>query len=57
MNLYAEFDLSDAFMKLYDINHPEYMFGPGDKFVSYSLRSDSIGAINETIIKESPKLT
>ena len=40
MNLYAEFDLSEAFIKLYDIDHPEYMFGPGDKYVSYSLRSD-----------------
>ena len=56
MNLYAEFDLTDAFNKLYDINHPEYMFGPGDKFVSYSLRSDSIGAINETIIKNKPEV-
>ena len=25
MSLYTEFDLSDAFMKLYDNNHPEYM--------------------------------
>ena len=56
MSLYAEFDLSEAFIKLYDINHPEYMFGPGDKFVSYSLRSDSIGAINETIIKNKPEV-
>jgi len=56
MNLYAEFDLSDAFAKLYDTNHPEYMFGPGDKFVSYTLRSDSIEAINETIIKNKPEV-
>lgn len=56
MNLYAEFDLSDAFMKLYDIEHPEYMFGPGDKYVSYSLRSDSIEAINETIVKRKPEV-
>ncbi len=56
MNLYAEFDLSDAFAKLYDTSHPEYMFGPGDKFVSYTLRSDSIEAINETIIKNKPEV-
>ena len=56
MNLYAEFDLTDAFTKLYDKNHPEYMFGPGDKFVSYTLRSDSIEAINETIIKNKPEV-
>ena len=56
VNLYAEFDLSDAFIKLYDTNHPEYMFGPGDKYVSYSLRSDSIEAINETIIKRKPEV-
>ena len=56
MSLYTEFDLSDAFMKLYDNNHPEYMFGPGDKFVSYSLRSDSIDAINETIMKRKPQI-
>ena len=56
MNLYAEFDLSDAFAKLYDINHPEYMFGPGDGFISYTLRSDSIEAINETIIKNRPEV-
>ena len=56
MNLYAEFDLTDAFAKLYDSNHPEYMFGPGDTFVSYTLRSDSIEAINETIIKNKPEV-
>ena len=56
MNLYAEFDLTDAFAKLYNANHPEYMFGPGDKFVSYTLRSDSIEAINETIIKNKPEV-
>lgn len=57
INLYAEFDLVDAWHKLYDKRHPEFMFpNPQHANVLWSLRSDVIGAIKEKIMKNNPKL-
>ena len=52
INLYAEFDLSEAFLKLYDKNHPDYHhLGPKIGMGGYTLRNDTIDSINDTIVE------
>jgi hypothetical protein len=52
INLYAEFDLSEAFLKLYDKNHPDYHYlGSNVGMNSYTLKSDTIDSINDTIVE------
>ena len=57
INLYAEFDLVDAWHKLYDKSHPEFMFSnPQNANVLWTLRSDVIRTIKDEIMKNNPKL-
>ena len=52
INLYAEFDLSEAFLKLYDKNHPDYHHSGNDgEMISYTFKSDTIDSINDTIVE------
>jgi hypothetical protein len=57
VNLYAEFDLVDAWHKLYDRKHPEYMFHGDNSFsMRWTLRTDAISAIREQIQKNNPSV-
>lgn len=59
INLYAEFDLTKAFVKLYDKNHPQYVFkAPNNPHVSlsYTIQTDTIDSINDTIVKRKPEV-
>jgi len=60
INLYAEFDLSEAFLKLYDKNHPQYIFKASgtvhDRFINYTLQLDTIDSIDTTIIERKPEV-
>jgi hypothetical protein len=56
VNLYANFDLSEAFRKVYDTTHPEYFFKGRDprEFV-VNERNELIASINLEIIRNNPK--
>lgn len=49
---YAEFDLVDAFYRIYDENSKSYCFPGKAKGFLYTLRNDMIEGINEVIMKE-----
>ena len=57
INEYAEFDLVDAWHKLYDRNHPEFMFKGEESYsVLWSLRSDATQGIREQIQRNNPNV-
>jgi hypothetical protein len=57
INEYAEFDLSEAFFKLNDRNHPEYFFSHSEtEWRDYNKVINIRDAINETIMKRNPQL-
>lgn len=59
INLYAEFDLSEAFIKLYDSSHPEYMFGrlgSSDRSITYTLKLDTIDSISDMVVQRKPEI-
>ena len=56
INLYAEFDLSEAFLKLYDKNHPDYQKLGYDGMGGYTLRNDTINSINDTIVERNTEV-
>lgn len=57
INEYAEFDLTDAWSKLYDRNHPEFIFANESNYsVLWTLRNDAIQGIREQIQKNNPKV-
>jgi hypothetical protein len=57
VNLYAEFDLVDAWHKLYDRKHPEYMFHGDNNFsMLWTLRSDATQGIREQIQINNPNV-
>ena len=51
INQYAEFDLSESFAKLFDDDHPEYLFKSMESYILVSLRGDAIESINEQIVR------
>jgi len=56
VSLYAEFDLEEAWHKLYNRYHPEYMFHNDNNFsLIWTLRTDAISAIREQIQINNPK--
>jgi hypothetical protein len=57
VNLYAEFDLVDAWHKLYDRKHPEYMFHGDNNFsMLWTLRQDAVSGIREQIQRSNPNV-
>jgi len=57
VNLYAEFDLVDAWHKLYDRKHPEYMFHGDNNFsMLRTLRQDAVSGIREQIQRSNPNV-
>jgi len=57
INLCAEFDLVDAWHKLYNKAHPDFMFhNTLNASVLWSLRNDAIAAIKEKIMENHPKI-
>jgi hypothetical protein len=57
VNLYAEFDLVDAWLKLYDRKHPEYMFHGDNNFsMLWTLRTDATQGIREQIQINNPNV-
>lgn len=55
INEYAEFDLVEAWHKLYDKKHPEFLFKNEQNYsVLWNLRQDAISGIREHIRKNSP---
>lgn len=50
INLYAEFDLSEAFLKMYDKGHPDYN-EPALANMIYNARYDAVKRINTKIIE------
>ena len=54
INQYAEFDLSESFAKLFDDDHPEYLFKSMESYILVSLRGDAIESINEQIVRNKP---
>lgn len=50
INLYAEFDLSEAFLKLYDKSHPDYNEPALGNMIS-NVRHDAAKQINRKIIE------
>lgn len=57
INEYAEFDLVDAWHKLYDRNHPEFMFhGENNYSVLWTLRQDATQGIREQIQRNNPNV-
>lgn len=58
VNDYAEFDLSEAFLKIFDKNHPEYFLRdvPDKMVFRWQHESSLIQDINETIIRRKPSL-
>ena len=58
INEYADFDLSEAFYKLYDMNHPEY-FWKSDRSrapILYGERIDLKSGISDTILSKNPDI-
>ena len=52
INEYVEFDLVDAWLKMYDRAHPDYLFSREDSYgVLWSLRTDATNAVKEEIKK------
>jgi len=57
VNFYAEFDLVDAWHKLYDRKHPEYMFHGDNNFsMLWTLRQDAVSGIREQIQRSNPNV-
>lgn len=57
VNLYAEFDLSDAWHKLYNKKHPEYLWkDKQDLTFLWQMRQDSITGIKETVKTSKPEV-
>ena len=57
VNFYAEFDLVDAWHKLYDRKHPEYMFHGDNNFsMLWTLRTDATQGIREQIQRNKPNV-
>ena len=57
VNEHAQFDLVDAWLKLYDRSHPDYLFKDEENYsVLWSLRTDAIKEIRESIYKNNPKV-
>jgi hypothetical protein len=57
INEYAEFDLVDAWYKLYDKRHPEFVFKSELNYsVLWNLRQDAISGIREQIQKNNPNV-
>ena len=57
INLYAEFDLVDAWHKLYDRKHLEYMFHGDNNFsMLWTLRQDAVSGIREQIQRSNPNV-
>ena len=56
VSLYAEFDLEEAWHKLYNRKHPEYMFHNDNNFsLIWTPRTDAIQGIREQIQINNPK--
>ncbi len=51
INLYAEFDLSEAFLRMYDESHPDYE-EPALGSMIYNARYDEVKRINAKIIEK-----
>ena len=57
INEYAEFDLVDAWHKLYNESHPEFMFhGEKNYSVLWTLRQDATQGIREQIQRNNPNV-
>ena len=57
INEYAEFDLVDAWHKLYDKKHPEFVFKNELNYsVLWNLRQDATNGIREQIQKNNPNV-
>ena len=57
VNLYAGFDLSEAFVKCFDKNHKEYLFRESKSFsMLWHHRQDLIRDINDTIMERDEKV-
>jgi hypothetical protein len=57
VNHYAEFDLCEAWQRMYNHAHPEYLYKDESNYsVLWSLRQDTIKSIREEIQKSNPKI-
>ena len=57
VNHYAEFDLCDAWQRMYNSAHPEYLYKKESNYsVLWSLRQDAISTIREQIQKSNPEV-
>ena len=58
INTYAEFDLSEAFMKIYDKENPDYFLKMNPETVAFKWQHQTsvIQEINETILKRKPSV-
>jgi hypothetical protein len=57
VNHYAEFDLCEAWQRMYNHAHPEYLYKDESNYsVLWSLRQDAISAIREQIQKSNPEV-
>jgi hypothetical protein len=57
VNHYAEFDLCEAWQRMYNHTHPEYLYKDESNYsVLWSLRQDTIKSIREEIQKSNPKI-
>jgi hypothetical protein len=57
VNHYAEFDLCEAWQRMYNHAHPEYLYKDESNYsVLWSLRQDAINSIREEIQKSNPKI-
>ena len=57
INHHAEFDVCDAWQRMYNRKHPDYHFKQEDNYSTlWSLRQDMTKAIREEIIKNNPQV-
>ena len=57
VNHYAEFDLCEAWQRMYNHAHPEYLYKDESNYsVLWSLRQDAISTIREQIQKSNPEV-
>ena len=57
VNHYAEFDLCEAWQRMYNHAHPEYLYKDESNYsVLWSLRQDTIKSIREEIQKSNPEV-
>jgi hypothetical protein len=56
VNYHAEFDVCDAWQRMYNRKHPDYLFKQEENYSTlWSLRQDMTKAIREEIAKSNPK--